>query len=273
VPWLPEELAVFVPERDYPNGRISMTRLRAEQLFHDEQAARRRPALARAELRFADDAYLDHESWVRPAMKQLGDVRGRRVLDLGCGHGMAAVVLARGGALVTGLELSGGYLAEAKARAEANGAAIAWVQGDAENLPFADRSFDAIWGHAILHHLDLARAAAEVERVLRPGGRAVFCEPWGGNPVLRWARRRLSYRGKEHTPDELPLRASGLSILQQRFPQLEWQGYQLLGMVRRIYGANLLTRGLTALDGLCLRGIGPLRHWCRYVVLTLPRNA
>jgi SAM-dependent methyltransferase len=249
-----------------------MTRLATEQAFHDGQAARRRQSLSHDDLRFADDVYLDHETWVRPALGRLGDVRGRRVLDLGCGHGMAAVVLARGGAFVTGYELSTGYLAEAKARAEANGVEVAWVQGDAEHLPFADESFDAVWGHAILHHLDPRRAAAEVRRVLRPGGRAVFCEPWGGNPLLRWARKRLEYSGKERTPDEEPLRSSCLPVLREHFPRLDWRGYQLLGMVRRVYGDTLFTRGLAALDRVCLPLIRPLRHWCRYVVLTLPRD-
>jgi SAM-dependent methyltransferase len=254
-------------------GTDSMSRLLAEQAFHDRQAERRRLALSRDDLRFTDDAYLDHETWLRSALARLGDVRGKQVLDLGCGHGMAAVVLARSGAIVTGLELSAGYLAEARARAEANDVRITWVQGDAEHLPFASASFDAIWGHAILHHLDIAVAAAEVERVLRPGGRAVFCEPWGGNPLLRWARNRLAYTGKERTPDEAPLRSNCLPILRRRFPRLEWEGHQLTGMLRRVCGDNVLTRGLGAVDRFCLRALPPLRHWCRYVVLTLPRDA
>ncbi len=248
-----------------------MTRLATEQAFHDGQAARRRQALSRDDLRFADDDYLDHESWVRPAFDRFGDVRGQRVLDLGCGHGMAAVVFARRGARVTGLELSSGYLAEAGERAEANNVSVTWVQGDAEHLPFADASFDRIWGHAILHHLDLGQAAVEIERVLKPGGRAVFCEPWGGNPLLGWARRRVAYPGKERTPDEAPLQASCLPILRERFPRLEWQGYQLTSMVRRVYGDTLWTRSLSLFDRCCLSVAPPLRHWCRYVVLTLPR--
>lgn len=250
----------------------SMSRLATEQAFHDEQAARRRQALSQSDLRFADDDYLDHETWVRPAFQRLGDLRGLWTLDLGCGHGMAAVVMARRGALVTGLELSAGYLAEARDRAEANDVAATWVQGDAEHLPFADASFDRIWGHAILHHLDIAQVAIEIERVLRPGGRAVFCEPWGGNPLLRWARNRWAYPGKERTPDETPLRASCLPILRERFPRLEWHGYQLTSMVRRIYGNSLWTRGLVSLDRVCLTVVPPLRHWCRYVALTLPRQ-
>ena len=172
-------------------------RLPSEREFHDRQARRRAATFRRQPeaLRFDDDDYLDHETWIRPALRQLGDVRGRRVLDYGCGHGMAAVVLARRGARVTAFDLSPGYLAEARRRARANGVDVAFVQADGQRLPFADASFDRVWGNAVLHHLDLGRAAAELSRVLRPGGLAVFCEPWGENPLLDWARRRLPYPG------------------------------------------------------------------------------
>ncbi len=71
----------------------------AEQTFHDRQARHRASSWhASNALRFSDDAYLDHETWIRPAIERLGPVAGLPVLDYGCGHGMAAVVLARRGA-------------------------------------------------------------------------------------------------------------------------------------------------------------------------------
>src|SRR5207248_6279307 len=143
------------------------------------------------------------------------DVRGQRVLDYGCGHGMAAVVLARRGARVTAFDLSPGYLEEAAARARANGVVVLPVQADGERLPFADGAFDRVWGNAVLHHLDLRTAAREVFRVLRPGGFAVFCEPWGDNPLLNLARRHLPYPGKERTPDERPLCSRDARILRK----------------------------------------------------------
>src|SRR5262245_58484923 len=99
---------------------IATDRLDAEQAFHDQQARDRTATFVQRPdaLCFADDAYLDHETWVRPAFTQLGDVAGLRVLDYGCGHGMAAVVLARRGAHVTAFDLSAGYLAEARQRAQ-----------------------------------------------------------------------------------------------------------------------------------------------------------
>ncbi|HJT78357.1 MAG TPA: class I SAM-dependent methyltransferase, partial [Gemmataceae bacterium] len=175
-----------------------MDRLSTEQAFHDQQARGRALTFAAQpdRLRFDDDSYLDHETWIRPAFGMLGAVAGRDVLDYGCGHGMAAVVLARRGARVTACDLSLAYLQEAQARARANGTDVAFAQADGERLPFADGSFDAVWGNAILHHLDVRTAARELYRSLRPGGVAVLCEPWGGNPLLSWARRRLPYPGK-----------------------------------------------------------------------------
>src|SRR5690348_2673427 len=158
----------------------------SERTFHDRQARRRRAGQPDG-LQFDDASYLDHESWIRPGFEQLGEVRGLRVLDYACGHGMAAVVLARRGAQVTAFDLSHGYLEEAHARAGANRMTIGFVQAQGERLPFADGAFDRIWGNAVLHHLDLRIAGREIFRVLRPGGRAVFCEPWGENPLLNWA--------------------------------------------------------------------------------------
>jgi SAM-dependent methyltransferase len=242
----------------------------SEQEFHDRQAADRAGSFrtGRADLRFDGAAYLDHETWVRPAFAKLGDLRGKRVLDYGCGHGMAAVVLARAGAAVTAFDLSPGYVAEAQERAAACGVALECVVADGEHLPFPAASFDAVWGNAILHHLDLAIAGRELRRVLRPGGVAVFCEPWGGNPALAFARRFLPYPGKDRTPDERPLTRRDLRPLRAVFPRVELEGFQLLGMLRRVVRRPRLCRVLDALDARLLRAVPPLRNWCRYVVLT-----
>src|SRR5262249_48039634 len=185
------------------------------------------------DLRFTDDWYLDHETWIRPAFERLEPLAGARLLDFGCGHGMASVVAARRGAAVTAFDLSPGYLAEAQPRAATNAAPVSLLQADGERLPLADGAFDRVWGNAILHPLDLGRAARELYRVLRPGGFAVFCEPWGENPLLSLARRHLPYPGKQRTPDELPLRARHLAPLRAVFDEVNVASYQLLSMVRR----------------------------------------
>jgi SAM-dependent methyltransferase len=252
---------------------LAMDRLQVEQAFHDRQAVQRRATFEHrpGALHVEVDSYLDHETWIRPAFAQLGDVIGRDVLDFGCGHGMAAVVLAKMGARVTAFDLSPCYLLEARRRAEANGVAIDFAQADGDRLPFATDSFDCIWGNAILHHLDLDRAGPELHRILRPGGIAVFCEPWGENPVLSFARRYWHYPGKERTPDEQPLREHHLAALRKSFPDATARGYQLLSMIRRSLPLGALGRILDCSDECLLSRFPYLQRFCRYKVLTLRR--
>ncbi len=242
----------------------------SEQCFHDRQAAERADTFrAGAALRFDTDTYLDHETWVRPAFMALGELRGKCALDFGCGHGMAAVAMARAGATVSAFDLSPGYVSEARDRAIANGVHVECVTADGEELPFATATFDAVWGNAILHHLDLAKAGQELRRVLKPGGVAVFCEPWGGNPLLNFARTRLPYPGKDRTKDEQPLSRRDLRPLCAVFPSVEVRGFQLLGMVRRVWRNQRALNFLDTADARLLRAVPALGNWCRYVVVVL----
>ena len=248
-------------------------RLRCEQAFHDRQALDRAStyALDPTELVFSDPQYLDHESWIRPAFKRLGPQRGQTVLDYGSGHGMAAVVLARAGARVTAVDLSCGYLNEARLRAQANDVSMEFISANAEKLPLADNSFDLVWGCAILHHLNIEVAASELNRVLRDGGRAVFCEPWGENGVLNWARRYLPYPAKQRTIDERPLRADDLRLLRKLFPKVETEGFQFLTMVGRLGVPDLLVTRLARLDAELLTRVPSLARYCRYVIITIQK--
>jgi len=106
----------------------------------------------------------------------LGDVAGRRVLEVGCGSAPCARWLADHGAQVIGLDLSVGMLRQAVDAARETGICVPLVQADATRLPFADRSFDlacSAFG-AVPFVADSAAVMREVVRVLRPGGRWVF---------------------------------------------------------------------------------------------------
>lgn len=252
---------------------MSETRLRNERDFHDQQAAERARVLQSDDYVFEDATYLQHESWIAGAIESLGELRGQCVLDLGCGHGMASVVLARQGANVVACDLSLGYLREARRRADANGVATALVVCNGERLPFADGSFDRVWGNAILHHLDLRLVTRELHRILSPGGVGVFCEPWGGNRWLNWARQSLHYPGKQRTADETPFRPSDLAYIREVFPSMRVQGFQLLSMLRRAVKHRRLVNSLAWCDDWLL---GALPHWqqyCRYVVVTIRKEA
>lgn len=101
---------------------------------------------------------------------------GDKVLDVGCGTGVAAITARRVGAKVTGLDLTPALLERARENAAIAGFGdVAWKEGDAEALPFKDGEFDAVisqYGHMFAPRADVV--AREMLRVLRPGGRIAF---------------------------------------------------------------------------------------------------
>jgi SAM-dependent methyltransferase len=97
---------------------------------------------------------------------------GERVLDVACGNGNAALAAARRFGRVTGLDYVPALLAKAQARALAEGLALDLHEGDAEALPFADGSFDAVVStFGVMFAPNHVASAAELARVCRPGGR------------------------------------------------------------------------------------------------------
>lgn len=106
----------------------------------------------------------------------LGDVAGRRVLEIGCGGAQCSRWLASQGASVVGLDLSSGQLAQARALGERTGVRVPLVQADAVALPLRSSSVDIVCSAfgAVPFVSDSAALMREVARVLRPGGRWVF---------------------------------------------------------------------------------------------------
>jgi SAM-dependent methyltransferase len=97
---------------------------------------------------------------------------GERVLDVACGTGNLAIPAARNGARVTGVDIAPNLLDQGRERAKAEGLAIQFDEGDAEELPYEDGSFDTVitmFGAMFAPRPELT--AAELVRVCRPGGR------------------------------------------------------------------------------------------------------
>jgi ubiquinone/menaquinone biosynthesis C-methylase UbiE len=97
---------------------------------------------------------------------------GARVLDVACGTGGVALRAARAGADVVGIDISADQLAKARGAAEAEGLAIRFDDGDCQELPYGDAQFDAVASaFGAIFAPDHQRAADELARVCRPGGR------------------------------------------------------------------------------------------------------
>lgn len=100
---------------------------------------------------------------------------GQRVLDVACGTGVVAVTAARGGAVVTALDLTPELLERARENGRIAGVKVDWHEGDAEQLPFGDAEFDVVmsqFGHIFAPRPEVV--AAEMLRVLKPGGTIAF---------------------------------------------------------------------------------------------------
>jgi SAM-dependent methyltransferase len=97
---------------------------------------------------------------------------GRPVLDVACGTGNLAVIAARQGCVVSGIDIATNLLTQARARASAAGLSIDFQEGDAEAMPFADDSFDlAVSMYGVMFTPQPDVATDELWRVLKPGGR------------------------------------------------------------------------------------------------------
>jgi SAM-dependent methyltransferase len=151
---------------------------------------------------------------------------GTDVLEYGCGEGSASLWLAAD-RRVAAIDISSVAVENASEHARRLGLTLDVRVADAEHLPYADNSFDAVVGSGILHHLDLAAAWAEITRVLRPEGRAIFSEPLGHNPALRLFRRLTP---DARTPDEHPLLDVDIAAASEHFQRFEARYFELLGM-------------------------------------------
>jgi SAM-dependent methyltransferase len=121
---------------------------------------------------------------------------GERFLDLACGTGGVALIAARKGADVTGLDISADQLEKARAGAAEAGLDVRFDEGDAQALPYPDAGFDVVVSaFGMIFAPDHARAAAELQRVCRPGGRFAITS-WQNDAWFQLnARLRPDYEG------------------------------------------------------------------------------
>jgi ubiquinone/menaquinone biosynthesis C-methylase UbiE len=145
-------------------------------------------------------------------IRALGEVDGVRALELGCGAAQFGLKVAMRGALVTGIDFSASQLRHARTNREETGVAMPLVRGSAEELPFADASFDLVFcDHGATSFTDPHRTIPEAARVLRAGGLLVFdmatpiiwlCFGEDDRPAGR--ELRTAYFGMGRTPSQDP---------------------------------------------------------------------
>jgi SAM-dependent methyltransferase len=199
---------------------------------------------------------------------------GKRILEYGCGTGSHAFSLAKKGARVTGIDISD--VAVEKAQRQANAERIQgldFAAMNAEELKFPDNTFDLICGTAILHHLDLTKAFPELARTLKPGGKAVFVEPLGHNPVINLYRRLTP---GVRTPDEHPLLMRDFKLARGWFDKVDIRCFHLFSLCavpfRRHRSFGRLLRWFDHIDAGLFRATPFMRRyaWATVVHLSPP---
>jgi SAM-dependent methyltransferase len=205
----------------------------------------------------------------------LGDVRGLHILDFGCGTGGNSALLAHRGAHVLGVDISADLLALARRRVEINGRtdAVRFAVCSAYDLPLPDRSIDIVFGIAILHHLDLAKASQEVARVLRPGGRAIFQEPVRNSKLVRFLRGLIPYRQPDVSPFERPLTDRELRDFSQPFTAVRQRAFRLphVALGERLPWIRRKVHFLYGSDRALLERLPPLAPYAGVRVLELTK--
>ena len=210
-------------------------RIAAEEAFHDEWAAHEDIA--------AIDVRKRNEACTAPEMRHLraalGDLRGRTLLDIGCGLGEASVYFALQGARVTATDLSPGMCAVAQKLAEKNGVAIETHVSAAEDLRLGERQFDVIYIGNTLHHVDVQATMERLLRHLKPGGTFVSWDPVAYNPVINVYRRMAS---EVRTVDEHPLRLRDVRAITSRFETAEVRWFWLSTLLIFVWMAAVQRR-------------------------------
>ncbi len=227
-----EELSYPQPQSEFPSRWASEARF--FDAIAEKLAARLRPLDLRTVARYHEPEH----PWFNKEFRfqLLGNLRGKQVLDLGCGDGINSVLMAKYGARVTGVDISPGSIEVCKRQAQLDGveSQTQFLCSPLEAVNLPTESFDIIWGDGILHHVipELDSVMHQLMRWAKPGALFVFSEPVNLVPWLRKLRKGVPIH-THATPDERPLEKAELSIILRHLPNLELKWFHLLGRLNR----------------------------------------
>lgn len=189
----------------------------------------------------------------------LGEVRGKRVLDFGCGAGENSALLAIRGAETCGIDISPELIALAKKRCRLHGIEADLRVASCHDSGLPSQSFDVVFGAAILHHLDLDLALSETARLLKLGGFAIFSEPIRDSRLAKVARRIFPPTAPDISPLERPFATQELFSAGMKMKEIRKFRLPHIAVLGEGY------RWAWTLDRWLLRRF-PLEHWASTMV-------
>jgi 2-polyprenyl-3-methyl-5-hydroxy-6-metoxy-1,4-benzoquinol methylase len=213
----------------------------------------------------------------REMIDMLGDVRGKRVLDYGCGFGTLGMYLGLCGANVWGFDLSQSAVETANRAALRYRLPAQFAQMDASELSYSDGFFDLAVGFGVLHHvIKYPRTGNQLARVVKPGGAGVFHETLWDNPLINLARRFTSV---DSDAGDALLTVRAIRSFGSNFRDVHMEKRHLFYMLKRLAALPAhdpmapakprpFWRAIKGMDHQVLR-IGVLDRYCGEVIVFL----
>jgi ubiquinone/menaquinone biosynthesis C-methylase UbiE len=172
------------------------------------------------------DGVLVRESFQAPTalenrfiLSRMGDVRGKRLLDIGAGLGESSVYFALQGAQVTMTDISPGMVQTGRELARRYGVEVEGIVTGAEDLGVAAGCFDYVYIANTIHHVhDRDALFQKIHRALKPGGFFFSYDPLAYNPAINVYRRIAT---EVRTEDESPLKIADLRLARRYFPNVQ----------------------------------------------------
>jgi SAM-dependent methyltransferase len=152
-------------------------------------------------------------------LSRMGNLQGKRLLDIGAGLGESSVYFALQGARVTMTDISPGMVQTGRELARRYGVEVEGIVSEAEDLGVAAETFDFVYIANTIHHVrDRDALFQKIHRALKPGGRFFSCDPLAYNPAINVYRRIAT---EVRTEDESPLQIGDLRLARKYFPNVQ----------------------------------------------------
>ena len=151
------------------------------------------------------------------------------ILDYGCGIGSSLKkVIEFNPKKITGIDISDISIQKAKKMIKATNSNVTLLVDNCEKTKFGDNTFDIVYGTGILHHLNIEICLKEIHRILKPGGKFLFIEPLGTNPLINLYRKLTP---KSRSIDEHPLVGKDFNLIKNKFVNSKVKHYGFLTVI------------------------------------------